>query len=146
MSQNIDCSCSACVGNYPTLDQLPRYPGSLQVCQWFRDAGRFDVKVLLKLRHFCDSNLPATKQMIPLLLALLHSYHTSDEKLTQWYYTLQICIQNYFKTEGSCLFLGDAKEILSGELQFDMSKHYAEMAAMANELNMNVVLASGAGF
>jgi hypothetical protein len=90
--------------------------------QWFKAAGVTDPQFKTKVMHFCCSRFPATKEMLPKLLTLLQSCHESDHKSTQWYHFLQMSIQDHFRTKGCCMFFGDAKQILSGEMQYDMSK------------------------
>jgi hypothetical protein len=74
------------------------------------------------LMHFCSCKFPATKQMLPKLLALLQRCHASGEMSNQWYFNLRKVIQNHYKTQGNCLFYGDAEEILRGELEYSMEK------------------------
>jgi len=94
--------------------------------KWFRDAGIADPRVLM---HFCTSNFAATLQMLPKMLFLLQRCHAADQKLNKWYFHLQKSIQNHYRTEGNCLFFGDAKDILSGEkdLHFIDMSNFAEM-------------------
>jgi len=92
--------------------------------QWLAAAG-IDVTTpwaLATLMHFCYFNLPATKQMLPKLLALLNCCHTSGQRLSQWHFNLQQTILNNYRAEGNCLFFGDAKEILCGELNYGMEE------------------------
>jgi hypothetical protein len=70
------------------------------------------------LMHFCYNMLPATKPMLPKLLALLQCCFESGQKSKLWYILVQENIQNHYRTEGTCLFYGDAKKILSGELDY----------------------------
>jgi hypothetical protein len=104
---------------------MPQNPADLQMMEWFSAAGLADPLEAAMLRHFCYSKLPATKKMLPKMLNLLFCCHSPDQKkLTQCqlYYNLQQSVMNHFKAEGSCLFFGDAKEILSGETEYmDMS-------------------------
>jgi hypothetical protein len=117
----------ACDGKYPTLDGMPQNPADEKMMQWFLDAGLSDPHEAAMLRHFCYSKLPATNQMLPKMISLLQCCHAPDQnqkKLTQCqlYYYLQESVMNHFKTEGSCLFIDDAKEILSGQKEYmDMS-------------------------
>jgi hypothetical protein len=106
-------SCSACVGLLPTRDRLPLYPERRKLRQWLIDAG-FDKTSSSTLMSLCHCKHPATKQMLPKLLSILKLCHGSDQKATQLYFNLQKSIQNHYRTEGNCLFLGAAKEILSG--------------------------------
>jgi hypothetical protein len=77
---------------------------------------------LTLLMYFCSSKHPAPKQLLPKLVALLQCCYVSGEKLNRWYFDLQEAIQNYYSTEGNCLFFGDAKEILSGEVAYGMEE------------------------
>jgi hypothetical protein len=74
-----------------------------------------------QLMLFHSSELPVTKQMLPKLIALLQYCHDSDKKANTWFCLLQQAIENHYRTEGNCLLFGDAKEILSGEMDYDMS-------------------------
>jgi hypothetical protein len=111
----------ACIGKHPTLDDLPEYPPNLKLVQWMKDFGIND-RDGAQLMHFCNSEFAATKQMLPNLITMLQCCHDSGHKMTLWYYNVQTSITNYFRTKGSCLFLDDAKEILSGEMVYDMSE------------------------
>jgi hypothetical protein len=73
-----------------------------------------------QLHHFCysQSDLPATKLMLPKLIALAKYCHDCDKKMSQWYCGLLNTIKSHFMTEGSCLFFGDAKKILNGEIDY----------------------------
>jgi hypothetical protein len=86
--------------------------------QWLVAAGIAPATpgTITKLMHYCFSKHPAPKQMLPKLLALLKCCHASKQKLSTWYFDLQESIQNHYCTEGNCIFFGDAKEILSGEV------------------------------
>jgi hypothetical protein len=90
------------------------------VVQWTVAAG-FDPLnnpgLIKKLEHLCGSRHPAPKPMVPKILALLKCCHASKQKLCNWYFDLQDTLQNHYTTEGNCIFFGDAKEILSGELE-----------------------------
>jgi hypothetical protein len=88
------------------------------------------------LMHFCSSKFPATKQMLPKLLALLQRCHASDQKANRWYFNLQETIQNHFTAEGNCFFFGDAKEILSGRLDYCMEEINCNAAEKLQELNL----------
>jgi hypothetical protein len=72
--------------------------------------------------YFCSTELPATKQMLPKLVAVLKSCLASDQSSNQWYIILQQNIENHYLTEGNCFFFGDAKEILSGEMEYDLEE------------------------
>jgi hypothetical protein len=84
--------------------------------QWFENADNVVPRVTSMLKYLYDSNLPATKQMLPKLLTLLQFCHDFGQTSNRWYIYLQEIIQNHFKAEGNCLFLDDSKEILSGEV------------------------------
>lgn len=85
--------------------------------RWFKKSGL--AKEANTLKFFTSSyKLLATKSMLPKLLALLELCQRSKQKSTQWYYNLQETIQNHYRTEGSCLFYDDCKELMDGEKQF----------------------------
>jgi hypothetical protein len=119
----------ACVGKYPTLDSLPLYPRKNQMAQWLVKAGVDSTtpRESNLLKHFCFTKLLVTKPMLPKLLDLLQFCHSTDHMSNQWYYKLQKTIQNHFRTEGSCLFYNDSKEILSGEMEFEINFNLAGM-------------------
>jgi hypothetical protein len=81
------CSCTACVGSSARLDCLPPTPAQRQMKQLLKDAGidqtTWSHQVLM---HFCSCKFPATKQMLPKLLALLQRCHASGEMSNQWYF------------------------------------------------------------
>jgi len=74
------------------------------------------------LMHFCNSQLPVPKPLLPKLLTLLKCCHESGQKLSNWYFALQETIQNHYRSEGNCFFFGDAKQILSGEMDYSMEE------------------------
>jgi hypothetical protein len=94
--------------------------------QWLKDAG-FEMltsqgdksAMLIKLMHCCCARFPATKPMLPKMLALLQLCKAPGLKSSKLYFYLQKSIENHYRTEGNCFLFGDAKEILSGELDFD---------------------------
>jgi hypothetical protein len=75
------------------------------------------------MMHFCFGNLPATKPMLPKLMALLKWCQKTGQKSNQMYFRVQQSIEYYYYTESNCLFFGDAKEILSGELDYDTEEN-----------------------
>jgi hypothetical protein len=66
----------------------------------------------------CFTKHPASKQMLPILVALLKLCHASDQKMCNWYFHVQETIQNHYWTEGNSFFFGGAEKILSGEMDF----------------------------
>lgn len=119
----IFCSCTACKGSSVPLDSLPAYPELNQMRLWIEDAGiDLNSGACEMLMHFSNSMFPATKQMLPTLVAVLQSCHASGHKSNHWYFMLQETIQNHFMAKGNCFFFGDAKEILSGEVDYDLVK------------------------
>lgn len=104
------------------MDSRPPFPEKYQMHQMLVAAGAADPQTGKMLMHCCSSDFPPTKQMMPKLIALLEFYKASGQKLTQLYYKLQICVKYYYQTEGNCLFYGDAKEIVRGEMDYDMAK------------------------
>lgn len=104
------------------MDSLPQLSVmNKQMMHWLVKAGikPTNKKEISKLTYFCNFNAPVTKQMLPKLLALLRSFHKSDQKVSTWYFQLQETIKNHYRTKGSCLFFEDSIEILSGEKEFD---------------------------
>jgi hypothetical protein len=95
---------SLCIGSFALLDRLPPYPPHTQMT----------LKQSLMM-HLCFGNLPATKPMLPKLMALLKWCQKSN----QMYFRVQQSIEYYYYTESNCLFFGDAKKILSGKLDSD---------------------------
>jgi len=124
------------------MDYLPPYPASNQMRQWFTEAGMdqmnapWERSVASMVMHFCSSKLPATKQMLPKMLTLLQQCHASDQKSNRWYFNLQESIQNHFTAEGSCFFFGNAKEILSGQLDYRMEEIDYNTDEKLQELNI----------
>jgi hypothetical protein len=89
--------------------------------QWLLDeCSDLTSPALTQLMLFCSCSLLVTKQMLPKLVALLKRCHVFGQESNRWYIILQHSIRDHYMTEGSCLFFGDAKEILSGELDLDM--------------------------
>jgi hypothetical protein len=64
---------------------------------------------------FCFKHLPAPKQILPKMIALLQLFHESGQNSSGFYFGLQKSIQNHYRTEGNCLFFEDAKEIHDGD-------------------------------
>lgn len=64
-------------------------------------------------------NYPATKQMLPKMLALLKYCHDFHQTSSRWYFYLQEIVQNHYKAEGTCLFFNGSKQIL-----FDDQEEY----------------------
>jgi hypothetical protein len=101
------------------LDALPDHPPLKLKLKWFRAAGcAYHPRFGSSLIPFCSSGMPATKEILPKLLLLMQCYHESKQKFTRWYYILQTSIVCSYKTEGTCVFYDDAKEILNGEKDF----------------------------
>jgi hypothetical protein len=92
--------------------------------QWFT-AASIDMSApkLSLMMLFCTSNLPVTKQILPNLVALLKCCKKTVQASNQLYFLVQQAIEYYYYTEGNCLFFGDAKEILSGEKDYDMEEN-----------------------
>jgi hypothetical protein len=117
-------SCTACVN--PAVKQHPPCPPPQDIMQWYNFLDTTTPKptprAVAQLTHFCYSNLPATKQLLPNLITLVKDYcHKVDQnKLSMWHFGLLQTIQNHYMTEGNCLFFGDAKEILNGEVEYEM--------------------------
>jgi hypothetical protein len=109
---------------------LPLTPLTAEMGEWYNclDIDLTNPRAVAQLNHFCHFKLPATKQLLPHLLDLVKLYHTCDDKLSVWYYGLLRTIQSHFMTEGNCLFFGDAKEILSGEKDYDVEEMHSVMA------------------
>lgn len=120
------------MGRYPLVASMPEMGimENKQMMEWVVKAGfSFDPDndEIFQLDHFCKRASPVTKPMLPKLLTLLRCFHESDYKMNRWYFMLQETIRHHFKTEGTSMFLGQAKQIMSGE-----KKDFDWMAAFDN--------------
>jgi ssDNA-specific exonuclease RecJ len=81
-----------------------------------------DVKgsFLYKFDYFLIHNIPADNELLPFMIHFLNKLHSSNNRLNQLYLKLQVCILNYFKTQGSNFYFNDSKEILKGTKEFDI--------------------------
>lgn len=78
-----------------------------------------NLDMLAKYLYFCDYSIPADKEMLPQMVALLLELHKSGRKMDQWYFKIQECIKNHYRTQGNCFYFKDAKDILMGTKVFD---------------------------
>lgn len=79
-----------------------------------------DVDMINKFIYYCDYVVPVDKEMLPKMLALLWELNKSGAKMNQWYFKMQECIKNHYRTKGNCYFFKDAKDILSGAKKLDV--------------------------
>jgi hypothetical protein len=91
---------------------------------------------MMPLVQCISFHLPVPKQLLPKMLALLEYCHASDQKSTQWYFKLQDSIRNHYKTEGNCLFFGEAKKILSGEVDLNIEKVFPLLGTLEKAMNL----------
>lgn len=78
-----------------------------------------DKDLLSSFVYFCMHGIPADKKLLPKMVALLKALHSSEMRLCQWYFQLQECIKNHYRTQGNNFFFNDSKEILKGTKKFD---------------------------
>ena len=86
-------------------------------------AAKFDPtnnEMMMKFTYFCEYSIPADKEMLPKMVALLWEFNKSGAKMNQWYFKMQECVKNHHRTKGNCFFFKDAKEILKGDKVFDV--------------------------
>jgi hypothetical protein len=81
-------------------------------------------EMMMKFIYFCDHSTPADKEMLPRMVALLEELHKSGAKTNQWYFKMQECIKNHYRSQGICFFFKDAKEILKGKKSFDVMEAF----------------------
>jgi hypothetical protein len=79
-----------------------------------------DDEMINRFIYYCDCSMPADKEMLPKMVALLREFRKSGTKINQWYFQMQECIKNHYRTQGNCFWFKDAKEILKGAKKFDV--------------------------
>jgi hypothetical protein len=77
-------------------------------------------EMLPKFEYFCKYSIPADKEMLPRMVALLGEFHKTGTRMNQWYFMMQESIKNHYRTLGSGFFFGDSEEILLGNKKFDV--------------------------
>lgn len=76
-------------------------------------------ETIAKLMYFCNYHVAADKEMVSKMVALLREFHKAGSTMHQWYFQMQESVKNRYRTQGSCFFFKDAKEILKGTKPFD---------------------------
>lgn len=76
-------------------------------------------KDVAKFVYYCSYSVPADNEMLPKMVALLREFHKTGSTVHQWYFQMQESIKNHYRTQGSCFFFKDAREIIKGTKAFD---------------------------
>jgi hypothetical protein len=100
----------------PKMSMLNKETAKIMQAAKFLPASK---ESIAKLMYFCSYNVPADKEMLSKMVALLREFHKAGSTMHQWYFQMQESVKNHYRTQGSCFFFKDAKEILKGTKEFD---------------------------
>jgi len=113
--------CEACVGKWPTLNNLPKDPpNNKETGQMLKTAGinSRSQEEFERFNYYLRFGVLTDHEMLPKMENLLGALHKKNKRVNKLYCELQESIKNHYRALGNCLFFKDAKDVFDGVKRF----------------------------